>query len=103
MAKHGKRTLAAREGIALSPAEVSPDPAAQEIQGAFARLKSDGVDVLWVLNDNRLLRDAPFLNEVWRPAIEALGVPEHGRRHARPAGLRRDGVRGWPGGVVLSE
>jgi len=31
--------------------------------------------VLWVLNDNRLLRDSAFLNEAWRPGIESLGVP----------------------------
>jgi hypothetical protein len=70
-----QKQLAAKEGVALLPAEVSPEPTAQEIKGAFARLKSDRVDALWVLNDNRLLRDSAFLNEAWRPGIDSLAVP----------------------------
>jgi hypothetical protein len=71
-----QRALATKEHVAVFPVEVSNQPTLTEIRNAFRFLKDvNHVDTLWVLNDNRLLKDGRFLVEVWQPEIEALKVP----------------------------
>jgi hypothetical protein len=71
-----QKLLASKEHVALVPIQVSDDPTAAEIQEALAKFDRDrSVDALWVLNDNRLLRNGAFLSEAWRPGVDALGVP----------------------------
>jgi hypothetical protein len=71
-----QRSLAAKEHVDLFPIEVSNQPTLTEIRNAFHFLKAvNHVDTLWVLNDNRLLKDGRFIVEVWQPEIEALNVP----------------------------
>lgn len=71
-----QRALAAKEQIALVPVEVPADPSPGAVRNALGFLRSSGrVDALWVLNDNRLLRDAAFLETAWRRELAALQVP----------------------------
>jgi hypothetical protein len=71
-----QRALAAKEEITLVPVEVSTQPTAGEVRGALRSLRETGkIDALWVLNDSGLLKDAQFLESVWRPELGALGVP----------------------------
>jgi hypothetical protein len=72
-----QRALALKEQIELVSIEVGGEaPNAREVQGALDALKRyHHIDVLWVLNDNRLLKDGRFLREAWMPALKALGVP----------------------------
>jgi hypothetical protein len=71
-----QKVLAAREHVSLVTVEVSNEPTASEIEDALAKLERErGIDALWVLNDNRLLKNGAFLNEAWRPGVESLGVP----------------------------
>jgi hypothetical protein len=69
-----QKTLAAGEQITLVPVEVPAAPTAADVRAALKSF-AKGVDALWVLNDNELLRDEKFLDEVWRPEISALGLP----------------------------
>jgi hypothetical protein len=71
-----QKLLASKEHVSLVPIQVSDDPSATEIQEALAKFDRDrSVDALWVLNDNRLLRNGAFLSEAWRPGVDALGGP----------------------------
>jgi len=71
-----QEALAAKEQITLLPVEVPAKPAASDIRAALRELRTKGhIDALWVLNDNRLLRNAEFLETAWRPETDALGVP----------------------------
>jgi putative ABC transport system substrate-binding protein len=71
-----QQVLATKEEITLLPVEVSANPSASDIRNALRTLRTKAnVDALWVLNDNRLLRSAEFLEAAWRPETEALGVP----------------------------
>jgi putative ABC transport system substrate-binding protein len=71
-----QRALAAKEEITLVPVEVASDPSASDVRSALRSLRTTGqIDALWVLNDNGLLKDAAFLESVWRPELEALAVP----------------------------
>jgi hypothetical protein len=71
-----QKALAAKEQIVIVPVEVSDQPTLREMKSAFRALKEvSRVDALWVLNDNRLLKDGRFLMDVWKPQIEWLGVP----------------------------
>jgi hypothetical protein len=71
-----QRSLAAKEHVTILPVEVGNQPTLTEIRNAFHFLKTvNHVDTLWVLNDNRLLKDARFVVDVWQPEIEALNVP----------------------------
>ena len=74
---HRQRLLATKERIELISIELGGDaPTGRDIHGALYALKRyHQIDVLWVLNDNRLLRDARFLREAWLPAVRSLGVP----------------------------
>jgi hypothetical protein len=69
-----QKTLAAGEQIALVPAEVPAAPTAADVRAALKSF-AKGVDALWVLNDEELLRDERFREEVWRPELAALGIP----------------------------
>jgi hypothetical protein len=71
-----QRSLAAKEHIKVYPLEVSTQPTLREIQNAFRVLRDvHRVDALWILNDNRLLKDGRFLVDVWQPQIDLLAVP----------------------------
>lgn len=71
-----QRTLAAKEQIALVPIEIESQPGLRQIQEAFRTLRyGKRIDALWVLNDNRLLKNGKFLLDVWQPQVEALRVP----------------------------
>jgi hypothetical protein len=68
--------LAAKEQITLVPVEVPGEASPSDVRGALRSLQETGqIDALWVLNDNRLLRDGQFLESAWRPGLDALGVP----------------------------
>jgi hypothetical protein len=72
-----QRRLAAQEHFEIVPVEVrGADPSLRDVRAALRALKNvHHVDALWVLNDNRLLKDGRFLVEAWTPALESLGVP----------------------------
>jgi hypothetical protein len=70
-----QQALAAKEQVKIIAEEVPAEASASDVRNALARLRSAGIDALWVLNDNALLRDAQFLEAAWRPEIAALGVP----------------------------
>jgi hypothetical protein len=72
-----QRALAIKEQIELVSIELGGEaPNARELEGAIAALKRyHHIDALWVLNDNRLLKDGRFLREAWMPALKTLGVP----------------------------
>jgi hypothetical protein len=72
-----QRALALKEQIELVSIELQGEtPNARDLQGALDALKRyHQIDALWVLNDNRLLKDARFLREAWMPALKSLGVP----------------------------
>jgi hypothetical protein len=70
-----QRVLAAKEQVAVIAEEVPADPSAADVRRALRSLRMSGVDALWVLNDNALLKDAQFLEAAWRPEIVSLGVP----------------------------
>jgi putative ABC transport system substrate-binding protein len=72
-----QRALASKEQFELISIELPAEaPTARDLQGALDALKRyHKIDVLWVLNDNRLLRDGRFLREAWMPALRSLGVP----------------------------
>jgi hypothetical protein len=58
---------------------------------ALRSLRQSGIDALWVLNDNALLRDGQVLEEAWRPEIALIGCPGGGGR--LDAGQRRGPLR----------
>jgi hypothetical protein len=71
-----QRALAAKEHFDLVSIEVSAQPTLKEIQNALRAFRTVyRIDALWVLNDNRLLKDGRFLVEVWQPQLDALAVP----------------------------
>jgi hypothetical protein len=70
-----QRKLAAREDIELVALPVSSAPTPAEIQSAIASARNARIDALWVLPDRRLLRNAAFIGEVWRPEIQQFRVP----------------------------
>jgi len=75
-----QRSLAAVEEIELVVERVTDEPSVDELRRALERLDAASVDVLWVLNDNRLLTAQlverawlPFVGEFDRPIV--VGVP----------------------------
>jgi hypothetical protein len=71
-----QRALAAKEQITVVPIEVPSEPSISDVRAALRSLRgSNQIDALWVLNDNRLLKDGQFLESAWRPELDALGVP----------------------------
>ena len=72
-----QRALAAKEQIDLVPVEITAEqPTLADVRLALRSLRTvHHVDALWVLNDNRLLRDGPFLRDAWTPVLDSLGVP----------------------------
>ncbi|MEA2697373.1 MAG: hypothetical protein QOI66_1644 [Myxococcales bacterium] len=71
-----QRALAAKEQIELVAVAVSADPDRREVQAALRKLKTGPpIDALWVLNDNRLLQGAEFLETAWRTGAAALDAP----------------------------
>ena len=72
-----QRRLAAPEHIEIVPVEVDDEqPSVGTVRRALQALESaHHIDALWILNDNRLLKDGRFLLEAWTPALESLGVP----------------------------
>jgi hypothetical protein len=71
-----QKTLAAREQIELVTAEVGKEVDVQTLRAALHRLLvGEKADVLWLLNDNELIKNTQFLNETWRAEIAATKVP----------------------------
>jgi putative ABC transport system substrate-binding protein len=72
-----QKALAATEQITVVPIEVPATPSTADIRQALQSLQrtAGGIDALWVLNDNELLRGEQFLKDAWRPGAAALGVP----------------------------
>jgi len=72
-----QRALAAAERITIVTVEVAGDqPTLSDVRAALLALgRNPGIDALWVLNDNRLLKGAQFLADVWIPGVESLNVP----------------------------
>lgn len=72
-----QQALASKERIDLISIELGGEaPSGRDVQGALDALKRyHQIDVLWVLNDNRLLRDGRFLREAWLPAVRSLEIP----------------------------
>lgn len=72
-----QRVLAAKEQIDIVPIEIGAEqPTTADVRAALRSLRTiHQIDALWVLNDNRLLRDGPFLRDAWTPALDSLGVP----------------------------
>ncbi|HEY5958526.1 MAG TPA: hypothetical protein VIV60_18315 [Polyangiaceae bacterium] len=60
--------LAKREKVVVTQESVSPDPNPSEIKRAIRRLK-ESADVLWILNDDRLLTPK-LLAEGWLPGLD---------------------------------
>lgn len=71
-----QKALAAKEKIELVALEVPADPTPGMVGAALRQLRTSGrVDALWVLNDNRLLRDAAFVETAWRQELAAFDAP----------------------------
>jgi hypothetical protein len=67
--------LAATEQVEVVAEEVPADPNASDVRRALRALRKIGIDALWVLNDNALLKDGNFLESAWRPELAMMGVP----------------------------
>jgi len=71
-----QKKLAAREQIELVGAEVGKEVDAPGLRAALhGLLARDKVDVLWMLNDNELIKNAQFLDETWRSELAGGRVP----------------------------
>ena len=71
-----QRELAATEQIELDAVEVPKEVTATELKDAIVGLaEKNKVDVLWMLNDNGLIRDGRFLDESWREALKTAKLP----------------------------
>jgi hypothetical protein len=71
-----QRELAASEQIELDAVEVPKEVTAAELKDAIVGLaEKNKVDVLWMLNDNGLIRDGRFLDESWREALKTAKLP----------------------------
>lgn len=69
------RDLAAREQVELVAMQVPAQPTALEITSALRALETRKVNALWILNDNRLLKNGEFLENVWRPSVAKMKIP----------------------------
>jgi len=71
-----QKKLAAREQIDLVAAEVGKEVDGQGLRAALhTLLVNEKVDVLWMLNDNELIKNAQFLDDTWRAEISGARVP----------------------------
>jgi len=71
-----QKQLATREQIDLVGAEVGKEVDAQGLRAALhTLLAGEKVDVLWMLNDNELIKNAQFLDDTWRSEIAQARVP----------------------------
>ena len=72
-----QRVLAAKEQIDIVPVEIAAEqPTIADVRLALRSLREvHHVDAFWVLNDNRLLRDGPFLRDAWTPVLDSVGLP----------------------------
>lgn len=72
-----QRALAAKEQIDIVAVEMTAEqPTIWDVQNALRALRTvHHVDALWVLNDNRLLRDARFIKDAWTAALDVLNLP----------------------------
>jgi hypothetical protein len=71
-----QKALAATEQITVVPVEVPASPSTADIRAALRSLKAaGGIDALWIMNDNELLRGEQVIADAWRPEVTALGVP----------------------------
>jgi hypothetical protein len=71
-----QKKLASREQIDLVAAEVGKEVDAPGLRAALhTLLAGDKVDVLWMLNDNELIKNAQFLDDTWRAELATAKVP----------------------------
>jgi hypothetical protein len=71
-----QKELAATEQVDLVAVEVSKEVTADELKNAIINLaEKSKVDVLWMLNDNGLIRDGRFLDDTWRAALKQVKLP----------------------------
>ncbi len=71
-----QRGPAAAEHIEIVPVPVPSDVTADGLREALDTLiKERGVDAVWILNDNALVRDAQFRDEAWRPELSEAKLP----------------------------
>jgi hypothetical protein len=73
-----QKELAATEQIELVAVEVAKEVSAADLKSALVALaEKNKVDVLWMLNDNGLIRDGRFLDDSWRAAMQAVAVDQN--------------------------
>jgi hypothetical protein len=71
-----QKALAARENIELVPMAVPADVSADQLRDTLRALgEAKKVDVLWMLNDNGLIRDGGFISETWRAVLHDVSLP----------------------------
>ncbi len=64
--------LAEQEHVETVGIQVSTHPSEREVRRALKQLKAEGVDALWVLNDNALLTPK-MISSAWLPGIKKAG------------------------------
>lgn len=69
-----QQRLAAKENFELIRVEVGNKPSSGEVKKALGRLKDRGVDAIWVLNDNQLLK-SKLISRGWLPPLSKNPVP----------------------------
>lgn len=69
-----QRRLLGIEEFELAVREVSRNPSSRQIILALDGLAGEGVDVIWILNDNGILRP-DLLGGAWVPVLGRLGLP----------------------------
>jgi putative ABC transport system substrate-binding protein len=71
-----QKTLAAREHIEIVPIALPTGVEEEGLRAALLTLaKESKVDALWMLNDNRLVRDGEFVAATWRAVLREVKLP----------------------------
>lgn len=71
-----QKVLAARENFTLVALQVAADISADDLALALRLMvERSKVDAVWMLNDNGLIRDANYLADSWRAALQDMKVP----------------------------
>jgi hypothetical protein len=71
-----QKELALRDHVELISAEVAGDITADGLRAVLQNLVQESkVDAVWMLNDNRLLRDLDFIDQSWRAVLSSSRVP----------------------------
>lgn len=71
-----QKELALREHVELIAEQVAGDISADGLRATLQKLvQVSKVDAMWMLNDNRLLRDLDFIDQSWRAVLSSSKVP----------------------------